>query len=225
MGSLFSRKKDAGKGSAATSSGNQKPVLEVDRAVLQLKMMRDKLTQYQRRMEDTLAFEKESASRMLQEGHRDRAILLLKRRKFQQKLLQDSLFKLENLSTMVSTLEQTHMDAEVLRCMEDGTTTLKHLQSQLGLDRAQEIMSNAMDAIALEEEISTVLGQSASSLFSEAELDAELAALTQAVEVEPSVVSGPSVNPRLEELRIPQEAPVAEPPPPVEEQPSLAPAT
>ena len=74
MGTIFSKKEKS-------------QITEQDRAVLGLKKQRDKLKQYQKRINRDLEKEKELAKKLLKEGKKDRAKLLLRKKKFQEGLL------------------------------------------------------------------------------------------------------------------------------------------
>lgn len=102
MGSLFGKHK--------------KPVSRVteqDKAVLQLKQQRDKLKQYQRRIEQNLEKDRQLAKKLLNEGKRDRARLLLKKKKYQENLLQNTDNQLEKLEQLTHDLEFAQIEVQV----------------------------------------------------------------------------------------------------------------
>lgn len=102
MGSLFGKQK--------------KPVSRVteqDKAVLQLKQQRDKLKQYQKRIELNLERDRQLAKKLLDEGKRDRAKLLLKKKKYQEKLLQNTDHQLEKLEQLTHDLEFAQVEVQV----------------------------------------------------------------------------------------------------------------
>ena len=75
MGALFSKNKPKSR------------VTEQDKAVLQLKTQRDKLKQYQKKIQNNLAKERELAKTLLKDGKKDRALLLLKKKRAQENML------------------------------------------------------------------------------------------------------------------------------------------
>lgn len=102
MGSLFGKHK--------------KPVSRVteqDKAVLQLKQQRDKLKQYQKKIELNLKKDKLVAKQLLDEGKRDRAKLLLKKKKYQEKLLQDTDNQLDKLEQLTHDIEFAQIEVQV----------------------------------------------------------------------------------------------------------------
>ena len=75
MGNLFAKKTPKSR------------VTEQDKAVLQLKTQRDKLKQYQKKIQLNLEKERELAKKLLKDGKKDRALLLLKKKRAQESLL------------------------------------------------------------------------------------------------------------------------------------------
>lgn len=84
MGSLF-------------SSPPASRVTPHDRAVLDLKGQRNKLQQQQKNAESTIAKEAKLASQLLKSGKRERAILVLRKKKLQENLIH----KLQDLQNNV----------------------------------------------------------------------------------------------------------------------------
>ena len=72
-------------------------ITEQDKAVLQLKKQRDTLLQYQRKIEGNLEKDRELAKRLLKEGKKDRAKLLLRKKKCQEGILGRTDGQLHNL--------------------------------------------------------------------------------------------------------------------------------
>lgn len=72
-----------------------------DQAILDLKIQRDKLKQYQKRLQAVLDREIEIAKQHLAQNDRRRALLALKKKKFQEQLLDKTDQQLLNLEQMV----------------------------------------------------------------------------------------------------------------------------
>lgn len=73
----------------------------LDRAILDLKIQRDKLHQYSRRIQTVLSREKELAKESLAQGNKSRALLILRRRKYQEQVLLKADQQLETLEQLV----------------------------------------------------------------------------------------------------------------------------
>lgn len=95
---------------------HKKPVsriTEQDKAVLQMKQQRDKLKQYQKKIELNLEKDRQLAKKLLTEGKRDRAKLLLKKKKYQENLLQNTDTQLERLEQLTHDLEFAQIEVQV----------------------------------------------------------------------------------------------------------------
>lgn len=94
----------------------QSKVTAQDRAILDMKIQRDKLKQYQRRIQTVLNRESEIARQCLKQGDKRRALLALRQRKYQETLLtktDDQLMTLEQLVSPIS-----HLLDAVLRSLD-----------------------------------------------------------------------------------------------------------
>ena len=91
MGGIF------GKGKKNTGSR----ITEQDKAILNIKKTRDQLKQYQKKIEGNLENDRELAKRLLKEGRKDRAKLLLRKKKYQESLLAKTDNQLDNLGKIV----------------------------------------------------------------------------------------------------------------------------
>ena len=112
MGGLFSKKEKS-------------RITDQDRAILGLKKQRDQLKQYQRRIEGVLEKvniscfspmhklsifqDRELARKLLKEGKKDRAKLLLRKKKYQEGLLDQTAGQLENIERLCQDLEFTQV--------------------------------------------------------------------------------------------------------------------
>ena len=77
MGTIFSKKEKS-------------RITEQDHAILGLKKQRDQIKQYQKRINRDLEKERELAKKLLKEGKKDRAKLLLRKKKFLEGVLDKS---------------------------------------------------------------------------------------------------------------------------------------
>ncbi|XP_052823583.1 charged multivesicular body protein 6-A [Octopus bimaculoides] len=115
MGSFFTKKK------------KDTRITEQDKAVLQLKVQRDKLKQYTKKLEANLVREKEAARALLKNGRRERVKLLLRKKKFQEGLIQKTENQLETLERLVHDIEFAQIEANVLQSLKEGNDSLKKM--------------------------------------------------------------------------------------------------
>ncbi|CAI9720831.1 multivesicular body 6 [Octopus vulgaris] len=172
MGSFFTKKK------------KDTRITEQDKAVLQLKVQRDKLKQYTKKLEANLVREKEAARALLKNGRRERVKLLLRKKKFQEGLIQKTENQLETLERLVHDIEFAQIEANVLQSLKEGNDSLKKMHELMSLEDVEKIMDETAEGIKYQQEIDELL---AGGLTEEDEDDvlAELDALIEA-DVEPA---------------------------------------
>lgn len=165
MGNLFGKKK-------------RTRVTEQDKAVLQLKQQRDKLRQYQKRINLQLEKERTVAKQLLKDGKKDKALLLLKKKKYQEQLLDKTENQISNLEQMVQDLEFAQIEMKVLEGLKVGNECLKKMHEVMSIEEVERIMDETQDAVEYQRQIDEML---AGSLTQEDEDDilAELEAITQ----------------------------------------------
>ncbi|KAK2061610.1 Snf7 family protein [Colletotrichum caudatum] len=164
--------------------GNASKVTAQDKAILDLKLQRDKLHQYQRRI--TVLTDKETAvaKQMLAKGDKPRALLALRRKKYQESLLQKTDAQLEQLEKLTSSVEFAMIQKDVVFGLQQGTKVLKEIHSEMGgIEHVEKLMGETADAIAYQKEVSDMLGGRI-SVQDEEEVEDELAALEASVAAE-----------------------------------------
>eukprot|EP01137_Pigoraptor_chileana_P021699 Opistho-2@85727 len=122
MGGLFSHSKRENGGAAGKNR-----VTAHDRAVLDLKVQRDKLKQYQKKIQVVLEREIELARQAVREGKKQKAILLLKKKKYQESLLEKTEQQLMNLEEMVNSIEFALVEQKVIEGLKTGNDVLTEL--------------------------------------------------------------------------------------------------
>ncbi|GLG99050.1 Charged multivesicular body protein 6 [Gryllus bimaculatus] len=145
MGGLFSKSKPASR------------VTAQDKAVLQLKQQRDKLKQYQRKVEQTLERDRQLARSLLKEGKKDRARLLLRKKKYQEQLLEKTDGQLENLEKLVHDIEFAQIEIQVLNGLKVGNEALKEVHKVLNIEEVEKIMEETREGVEKQREIDELL--------------------------------------------------------------------
>ncbi|KAK3943502.1 charged multivesicular body protein 6 [Diplogelasinospora grovesii] len=164
-----------------------------DKAILDLKTQRDKLHQYQRRITVLTDRETEIARRMLAAGDKKRALLALRRKKYQESLLAKTDAQLEQLEKLTSSVEFALIQKDVVFGLQQGTKVLKEIHNEMGgLQHVEKLMGETADAIAYQREVTEMLGGRISNADEE-EVEDELAALEAEVRGQTVAATAPAL--------------------------------
>ncbi|XP_059613946.1 charged multivesicular body protein 6-A [Phlebotomus argentipes] len=132
-------------------------ITEQDKAVLQLKQQRDKLKQYQKRIELSLEKDRELAKKCLNTGRKERAKLLLRKKRYQEKLLANTDTQLENLEKLASDIEFAQVEIQVIEGLKTGNQALKSLHQILNIDEIEKIMDETREGVEKQQELDEIL--------------------------------------------------------------------
>ncbi|KAJ3480884.1 hypothetical protein NLG97_g7957 [Lecanicillium saksenae] len=195
--------------------GNTSKVTAQDKAILDLKIQRDKLQQYQRRITILTDKETDIAKQMLAKGDKPRALLALRRKKYQLGLLAKTDAQLEQLEQLTSSVEFAQIQKDVVFGLQQGTKVLQEIHKEMGgIEHVEKLMGETADAIAYQKEVSEMLGGRISNQ-DEDEVEDELAAMEAQIRrpagrVQDDLPSVPNANLPGHEQRVPEEEPVRE---------------
>ncbi|VDM08528.1 unnamed protein product [Wuchereria bancrofti] len=146
MGNLFGKQRPA-----------LPPVSQQDHAILQLKNQRDKMKQYIKRNEKQMEREKELAKQLIKANKKDRALLILKRKRYQESMTEKMLQQLDQIERMVSDLEFVAIEQKVVEQLRYGNEALKRMNQMISVDDIERIMDETKEAAEFQEEISNML--------------------------------------------------------------------
>jgi len=193
MGTIFSKKKES-------------RITDQDKAILNLKKQRDQLKQYQKKIQSVLEKEKELAKKLLKEGKKDRAKLLLRKKKFQEGLLEKTDGQLDNLERLVQDLEFSQVEQQVLDGLKEGNAALKKANEMFSIDEVEQIMLDTQESVDKQREIDELL----SGALTQEDEDDVMAELDKLLEVEQKLPDVPTTDIETEDVRLP-EVPKQEP--------------
>lgn len=134
-----------------------------DKAILDLKLQRDKVKQYRKKIQIVLDREEEIAKQQLRAGQKDRALVTLRQRKYQEGLLQKTDIQLENLEQLVTSIEFSRIEVSVLHGLEQGNEVLKQINKEMNIERVEKLMDETAEAQAYQREISEMLSNTLSN--------------------------------------------------------------
>ncbi|OLL22919.1 Charged multivesicular body protein 6 [Neolecta irregularis DAH-3] len=129
-----------------------------DRAILDMKVQRDKVKMYQRKIQVVLDKERGWAKECLQKKDKDRALLALRRRKYQEQLLAKTDQQLATLEQLTSSIEFALVEKDVIYGLKQGNSVLKELHLEMSLEAVEKLMEDTAEAIAYQNEINEMLG-------------------------------------------------------------------
>ncbi|KAH8697034.1 Snf7-domain-containing protein [Talaromyces proteolyticus] len=170
-----------------------------DRAILDLKIQRDKLHQYQKRIFVLTDRETAIAKECLARNDRKRALLALRRKKYQESLLAKTDGQLAQLEQLVSQVEFALVQKDIVFGLQQGTQVLQAINKEMGgIAAVEKLMGETEEARAYQEEISQMLAGQMSN-EDEDEVEDELEALQREVEGPVDLPSAPESLPIVTE--------------------------
>lgn len=170
MGNVFGRKSRSSR------------VTEQDKAILQLKQQRDKLKQYQKRITLQLEKERALAKQLLKDGRKEKALLLLKKKRYQDQLLEKTESQISNLERMVQDIEFMQIEMKVIEGLKVGNECLKSMHEVMSIEDVEKILDETQESIEYQRQIDEMLAGALTQEDEEAVL-AELEAITQGEDV------------------------------------------
>jgi charged multivesicular body protein 6 len=171
-----------------------------------MKVQRDKIRQYQKKIVVVTARETEVAKQCLAQGNKPRALLALRRKKYQESLLAKTDQQLEQLEKLTSDVEFAAVQKDVMYGLQQGTMVLKQIHAEMGgIAGVEKLLEDSAEARAQEKEISDLLASGGLSNADEDEVEDELEALEKSLapkqpESVPTMPDAP-----LGEVQAPQE--------------------
>ena len=149
-----------------------------------MKIQRDKLQQYQKRITVVTSRETEIARECIARGDKQKALLALRRKKFQESLLTKTDAQLETLEQLASSVEFALVQKDVLFGLQQGTDVLKQINAEMGgLQQVEKLLGENEEARQYQEEVSQMLGGQLSNQ-DEDDVEDELEALEKGLELE-----------------------------------------
>jgi charged multivesicular body protein 6 len=135
---------------------------EQDNAIYGLKKQRDNIKQYQEKLLLCLEKEKDLAKQLLREGRKDRAKLLLKKKRFQESQLEKSEQQLDNLEKLTQDLEFAQIQVQVLDGLKTGNAALEKIHDVLSVEDIEKILEETKEGVDKQNEIDALLSNNLS---------------------------------------------------------------
>lgn len=196
---------------AAVVERNKSSISQVDRAMLDLKNARDRLSRYQKKLELDESKLVERARLAKRNGQPNVALNLLKIKKIKTREVQQVESQLLTVLQMVQTIDSKQNEAVVLQAMATGKDALQKMHQETTIDQVLDLMDQIQEQNEMEQEISKVLqGVPELSLADEEAVEAELEALMMQGELpQKQEATSTSTTTQLPEVPTTQPLPVA----------------
>ncbi|XP_012891682.1 PREDICTED: charged multivesicular body protein 6 [Dipodomys ordii] len=156
----------------------------------QLKQQRDKLRQYQKRVTQQLERERALARQLLRDGRKERAKLLLKKKRYREQLLDRAENQISSLEAMVQSIEFTQIEMKVMEGLQVGNECLNKMHQVMSIEEVERILDETQEAVEYQRQIDELLAGSFTQEDEDAILE-ELDAITQEQIELPDVPSEP----------------------------------
>jgi charged multivesicular body protein 6 len=125
-----------------------------------MKLQRDKLQQYQKKITVITDRETQIARECLRNKQPDKAKLALRRKKYQESLLQKTDSQLAQLEILVNDVEFARIQKDVLFGLQQGTNVLKEIHKEMGgLEGVEKLLEEGAEARQYQQEVSDMLAE------------------------------------------------------------------
>lgn len=118
-----------------------------DRAVIDLKNQRDKLRQFSRQIEKKIEKDSETIKHLLKDGKRDKAMLALKRKKYQTEMLEKHRKLMDNVEEMINSIQFAQVEVKVFNSLKQGANSLKAIHKEINIGELEDIMADTEEGI------------------------------------------------------------------------------
>jgi charged multivesicular body protein 6 len=153
-------------------------ISSIDRALLDLKNSRDRLQRYRARLEADNDKLLQGALLQKQAGKKERALGLLRLRKYKQMQLSSVEDQLLNVLTLTETIDSKQNERQILDAMTKGKDALAVMHKEHSVEKVIDLMEQISEENSVEQEITDILAAVPElSLAEEEALKQELAAM------------------------------------------------
>ena len=102
-------------------------------------------------MREVIERETDVARKLLRAKKKDRALLVLKKKKYQTKMLEQTDGQLLNIEEMVESIEFAHLQQKVFDALKNGSDSLQKINSEMDIDAVEQLMSDTAEAVAYQD--------------------------------------------------------------------------
>eukprot|EP01092_Planopodium_desertum_P008666 TRINITY_DN36730_c0_g2_i2.p1 TRINITY_DN36730_c0_g2~~TRINITY_DN36730_c0_g2_i2.p1 ORF type:complete len:231 (+),score=45.80 TRINITY_DN36730_c0_g2_i2:112-804(+) len=154
---LFSSKTPEEEKSPPTKKRPEQVISPEENAIFTIKLQRDELHRYETKAQAVIKREIEAAKQKLKEGNRKLALLILKKKKYQESLLEKAKLQLANLTELIDQMEFAVIQKKVFDGLKLGKDTLKELNDQMKLEDVEKLLEETHEGILYQQEMDELL--------------------------------------------------------------------
>lgn len=121
--------------------------------------------------------------------------MLLRKKKYQEKLLGTTDQQLENLEKMTSDLEFAQIEQKVFDGLKVGNEALKHIHQILTVEEIERVLDETQEGIEKQREIDMILNQAGEAALTDEDEEQVLAELDDLVRAEKGETEKPTAEP------------------------------
>ena len=154
MGAIFSKTKKK-------EPENQEE-LSYDKAVLDLKVSRDRLKKYKQRIEQDNQKSLDLAKKLAKEGKLDRAKLVIRSMKQREAMITKVEGMQDQIQTQLDNLEQASMTRMVYDSLQSTNSILKQMTEEISVEKVEALMDENAEQNEKLEEVASLLAQNMS---------------------------------------------------------------
>ena len=181
MGNLFGKPRKRASAPPPSSAGpsfttSAASLSDHDRAILELKRQKDRLHRYTLQLDSLSQREADTAKQLIRDGRKDRAKLVLQRRRYQLSMREKAEAQLLNVEQLASAIEWAAVSVKVFQALQDGNAVLQRLNAETSVEAVERLMDDTTEAVEEQQRVSEMLGGQLSEV-DEAEVEAEMRAM------------------------------------------------
>mmetsp|Transcript_21284 Transcript_21284/g.37841 ORF Transcript_21284/g.37841 Transcript_21284/m.37841 type:complete len:222 (+) Transcript_21284:204-869(+) len=155
MGALFGRKRKR--------EEPQNKISDKDKAILDLKRQKVRMKKYKIKINSTLEKEIKLAKHFIKLKNKKKALFVLKKKKYLERLVEQTDNGLLNLEKLVDSIEYASMQKQIYDAMKAGNECLSKIQQEISIEDVEQLMEDTEEAIAYQEQVSDILAGSLST--------------------------------------------------------------
>ena len=133
------------------------PLNETEKAILECKTCRDKISKYIKRLSKKQTKSRDKAKELVRSKQKDRAKVYLRMAKLHEEQIKVSEGQLEKVQKQISQIESTQNLQECMNCLKQGNEVLKNMQNTIKIEEWEKVKDDMDELKEKDKEISDYL--------------------------------------------------------------------